>query len=300
MNKLYRALLLAGSLLATSAQAAFSGLYVFGDSLSDPGNLVATSEAPPAPYVGGRFSNGPVAAEYLGTKLGLTAAQVHNYAVGGATTGYDNPESATQPHSGVLSQLGQYMMDSGGGADANAVYMIWAGANDLLAISSPADVPTVLGNAITNLITEVVTLHMMGAQHIFVPNMVDLGLTPEARSQGPAVMAQYTYIASLFNLALANNLPSYATQFDTFGLLQDVVSAPTAYGLSNATDQCLTSSVCSQPGQYLFWDHLHPTTAGHLILADQFAAAIPEPQILALVLVALLGLGYRQTTQRRI
>lgn len=301
MNTLCRFLLLSVLFLTGAAQAAFSGLYVFGDSLSDPGNLVSTGEAPPAPYAGGRFSNGPVAAEYLGSYLGLTSAQVHNYAVGGATTGYDNPESATQPHSGVLSQLGQYQMDSGGAADPNALYMIWAGANDLLAITSPADVPTVLGNAITNLVTEVVTLHMMGAQHILVPNMVDLGLTPEARSQGAAAMAQYSYIASLFNLALANNLPSYAIQFDTFGLLQDVVANPGAYGLSNAADQCLTTSVCTQPDQYLFWDHLHPTTAGHAILADRFAAAVPEPEILALILTGLLLMAQvRNRAARRI
>ena len=46
-----------------SAQAsAYSSLVVFGDSLSDTGNVYAATGGviPGAPYASGRFSNGPI------------------------------------------------------------------------------------------------------------------------------------------------------------------------------------------------------------------------------------------------
>lgn len=79
----------AGLLLAPAGASAFSGLYVFGDSLSDNGHLYAlTGGFPPdPPYHQGRFSNGPVAVEHLATGLGLSGVQFHNMAIVGARTG---------------------------------------------------------------------------------------------------------------------------------------------------------------------------------------------------------------------
>src|SRR3954462_11973986 len=71
----------------------FSNLVVFGDSLSDIGNISsATFGTTPGPsYYNGRFSNGPVYAETLATGLGLPAlarstASGNDYAYGGAQT----------------------------------------------------------------------------------------------------------------------------------------------------------------------------------------------------------------------
>ena len=67
-----------------ASAAPFSSVVVFGDSLSDNGNVfAATGFFPPAPYAQ-RFSNGPVAVEYMASALGLPLV---NYAHGGATTG---------------------------------------------------------------------------------------------------------------------------------------------------------------------------------------------------------------------
>jgi hypothetical protein len=97
------ALVFALASLVTSAAGAatYTSLYVFGDSLSDPGNAAALTGGPAAPffppfppYVSGHFSNGPTAAEYLATKLGVTvsggwptAGGANNMAAGGALTG---------------------------------------------------------------------------------------------------------------------------------------------------------------------------------------------------------------------
>ena len=67
---------LAVTLLASSSSALaapFTKLIVFGDSLSDNGNLLGLTGglAPASPYFQGHASNGPVAVEYLSLALGL-------------------------------------------------------------------------------------------------------------------------------------------------------------------------------------------------------------------------------------
>jgi phospholipase/lecithinase/hemolysin len=61
------------ALSSPSQAATFSQLYVFGDSLSDPGNVfnLSGSTQPPAPYFNGRLSNGLVWSEYLAQSLNL-------------------------------------------------------------------------------------------------------------------------------------------------------------------------------------------------------------------------------------
>src|SRR5689334_18901018 len=61
-----------------------TSVVVYGDSLSDNGNLFAAVGFPPPPYFHGRFSDGPVAVEQLAASLGVP---LFDFAVGGATTG---------------------------------------------------------------------------------------------------------------------------------------------------------------------------------------------------------------------
>jgi phospholipase/lecithinase/hemolysin len=79
----------------STAQASFSAEYVFGDSLSDNGNLASVEGAfPDPPSFDNGFTNGPVAVQLLAQSLGLSANASlwltgppagTNYAVGGAT-----------------------------------------------------------------------------------------------------------------------------------------------------------------------------------------------------------------------
>ncbi len=89
-----------------------SDMFVFGDSLSDGGNSGLLTQAaagvvfPPAPYAGGRYSNGPTAVERLwnlyNTDGGLrpSLAGGTNFAIGGSTTGLESFNEINEQRAG--------------------------------------------------------------------------------------------------------------------------------------------------------------------------------------------------------
>ena len=86
---------------AASAQS-YDRLVVFGDSLSDNGNLYLASggtQPPSPPYYQGRFSSGPVWTELLGFNAANFTGSVSgsiNYAFGGSRT-----DATTTPPPGM-------------------------------------------------------------------------------------------------------------------------------------------------------------------------------------------------------
>ena len=116
---------------AASAQS-YNRLVVFGDSLSDNGNLYAVTSGtrPPASiYWQGRFSDGPVFTELLGFTAGRITAGAPvtgsvNLAFGGART-----DAAASPP-GMRTQLGMYQM-GGGTFGANDLVSVLGGANNI-------------------------------------------------------------------------------------------------------------------------------------------------------------------------
>lgn len=307
---------LAVALVPPASASSFDKVVVFGDSLSDSGNVYATTGGlfPPLPYAG-NFSNGQVAVQYLANALGVP---LDNHAWGGATSGsaltipgnpaqaaplrpnyvnyaYLHPSPPWPALPNMSDAVGNYVL--GTPVDANALYVVWGGANDIFLAQLDgrlaADPTAVLTEAIVNLTRITAVLAGAGAQHILVPGMPDLGLTPDCAGNSAAC----SLLASSFNAglqaALAGNVPPAAWQyFDTYALLGAVVANPGAYGLTNVTDRCFNGvSVCADPSQYLFWDSVHPTTAGHQVLGAAFAAAVPEPESYALMLGGLAMLG---------
>jgi GDSL-like Lipase/Acylhydrolase len=94
----------------TLGDRSFDQLVIFGDSLSDTGNLSRALGGlfPPPPYFNGRLSNGPLWLEYLAPELGIS--NVANFAFAGSTTGRSNIASIIAgqdlgPLPGVLDQI---------------------------------------------------------------------------------------------------------------------------------------------------------------------------------------------------
>jgi phospholipase/lecithinase/hemolysin len=279
---------------STVAQAApFSVVAVYGDSLSDNGNLFGVSGQPGPPYFQGRRSDGPVAVEKFAAALG---APLLDFAWIGATTGIGNIGDGGTPTSGGTfslpgmqaefaqsqASLGPYLHDG--------LFVVWGGANDFLS-PSPLDLTpqAIISRAVGDELGLVTSLALLGARNILVPGLPDLGLTPFFRSLGPAAAAQASAATDIFNLALRARLPSGVFFYDTAGLVRSIVDQPGAYGFTNVTDACFDgTTLCADPSQYLFFDSFHPTSATTTLVAQGFLstvapAAVPEPSSLWLL-----------------
>ena len=284
---------------AMAAESPFSRTVFFGDSLTDSGYfrpLITPASARP---VTGKFTTNPsmVWAEHVADYYGLNAApngngQIgDNHAAGGATVATD-VVGALGPTPSLKTQATRYLAANGGKADGRALYTVWGGANDLLAIGTPAQAPAVIGAAVTNQIGIVSTLKSAGANYVMVPNLPDIGLTPLARSQGAVGMATYTGVAKAYNDALYGGLKQANIEFiplDTFGLLQEIVANPGAYGFTNATAPACTvaSSIACNPTSlvspnanytYVFADGIHPSGATHAMLGQYAVSVLEAPR----------------------
>jgi phospholipase/lecithinase/hemolysin len=308
-------------LIGSAAHAAnFSAEYVFGDSLSDVGNVyIATKGAKPAsPYVGGQFSNGPIWVQDLAARLGLPAltpslAGGSDYAFGHATTGSTSTNNSDVPN--LEQQVGTFFSGRAS-APSNALYTFSIGANDLSNIlggSTGGLTPLQAAAAAAQVVaSEAGKLAGAGAKDLVLFDVPDLGVTPGITARGPGASAAATALSAFFDqqvlIDLAPVEAAGLTVFDlnTYTLIDDAVKDPSEFGFSNVTDPCWTGdftgaggSLCSTlpavQDTYLFWDHVHPTAAGHLLVADAALSAmglpVPEPSTWAMLLVGFGGLG---------
>lgn len=297
------------ALFAGPASAAFSNAFFFGDSLSDTGNVYTVFGAGyvPAPYYNGRFSDGPVWVEHLAAGIGhadaakASALGGNNYAFGGALTGGGSIPS-------VLAQIGSFSSNVAV-ADANALYVVVAGGNDMRAARSgnPANIGAAAVAATDNLKTALSTLAAKGAKNILVANLPDLGVTPEAVMLG--LTATSTQATNAFN-SLMGGVVSYGqglglnmSFFDFAGLASTVRAdalnnGGALYGITNATTPCGTFQY--SPGTSCavsqFSDALHPSAVSHAMMGAAAIAAVPEPQTYGLM---ALGLGVVGVMARR-
>jgi thermolabile hemolysin len=250
----------------------WSNIYVFGDSLSDNGNFVKIlgpiEQYTPYHYWQGRWSNGPVWAEYLARKL---RANLLDFAVGGATTG-DTTRGVFYPYAPtVLDQIRSFRA-SRVNIPADSLFIVQGGGNDflqeLLTAGNPQDVP---GWAVANLMTGLALLEKAGARHILVMNLPDLGALPLFRMYG--VPAWYmTMLTVAYNQALAQAVSAFAAAnhditisvVDVFGFTAAMFANPQSFGLTNVTDESPNAAIPYQFGSdHFFWDWLHPTTTAH-------------------------------------
>ena len=250
-------------------------LYVFGDSLSDMGTVFRATGGmyPPNPtYFQGRYSNGRVWVEYLALRLHLSSKQTNNFAYGGATTG-SNGNSLVP---GLLTQV-QSFTQTHQQTNPNALYVLWAGANDYLQGVSSATVP------VENITGGIVSLAGVGAKKILVANLPDLGHLPATRTR--ANSASLSALTQAHNQGLRRSLKLLSQQYsdlqivtlDANRLYRDAIANPAAFGFTNVISACLSGSrACSNPDQFLFWDGIHPTTAAHRILGEAAFSAIQD------------------------
>lgn len=215
---------------------------------------------------------------------GATTTQSVNFAFGGAQTGFAGSGDYGSLLPGVLRQVDGFSDDLTAAiqvADPNALYVVWAGANDYQTTDNPNPEASV-----GNLATAVDSLFDLGARNFLVPNLPDLGKTALALDLGAEASTRLTELTTTHNSLLDATLSNLSQSLrdinlvplDVYSLFNEAIASPTTFGFTNVTDACLDTVVCPNPNEYLFWDGIHPTTTAHARLGEAaLIALMPEP-----------------------
>lgn len=317
INKTIVAVATISALSINAAQAAtalpghnIQGMVSFGDSLSDSGNVHAATGFGifSAPYAGVN-SDGPVWTQQVADAYGvgphtgsLTGGTGYAYAGARASIDGDVPS--------VQSQVDSYLALTGGIADPNTLYTVWGGANDALyaaAVGDYSSVPIAAGT-IASIADELMNA---GASSVLIMNLPNIGYTPR-QNWDPAQAAGGDFISASYNTALSAAVGAIQGGrdiqiFDAYTWTSDLVNNLPA-GM-NGVDACIVDAelsasngqspgMCSDPSNYLWWDSIHPTTAGYALLTDDVietinqldVATVPVPAAAWLFISGLAGL----------
>lgn len=311
-------LVIAASLVLNFAQAAlptYSQYVYFGDSLSDMGNFVQNNPLPcvdlSAP-VTNSIANG-------GTNAGNTWANIttqgfvatpsksggNDWAWSGAETGnqlYTDTGPQLSPTQGLQNQVAQYLARVGH-ANPGALYVIWAGSNDILDLvfaegKSPV---TVISSGTSNIGAAMATLANAGAKNFLVIGVPDISLTPIATNPNVnssmrigilhSFSSQLSTVCNDWDdLLFSRSGPLAAVKkqfplvtiytYDVRPLIASVTSNPTAYGFpttigglpNNEVAYCSSSTSDNNPDDYIFYNFIHPTSKAHTIIAESIRA----------------------------
>lgn len=151
----------------------YNEILVFGDSLSDVGNVYIFTEkvSPKAPYFEGRFSNGPLWIEVFAEGMGLAIPQPSlaggtNYAYGGARTGDGDRDGKPD----IGKQIDQYLEKTGGKIGPKQLIVVSGGCNDFVRGNPVQTVP--------NIVKNITKLAKAGGKTFLVSNFPPLGGLP--------------------------------------------------------------------------------------------------------------------------
>lgn len=286
-------LFFSGFITATSLK----NIVVFGDSLSDNGNLYKYTDRqlpPSPPYYDGRFTNGTVWVERLAASYFPRKKNSHyllNYAFAGAgiLDKADNDSIFT-----LEREIDSYLIANKNQAAAHSLFIVWIGANNYLSIPENPEVS--LQEVTTGITHALERLAKAKAKHVLVVNLPDLGTIPAAQQ----INAE-TFLSTLSNrhneilASKVNELRQHYPDvqwiyFDVNRLLNEVMTNPQQYGLDNVKDSCYEAQAATTSSHqailkmassiqvkskkdpcdgYLFFDLVHPTSPAHQLMANK-------------------------------
>ena len=268
----------------------FENLVVFGDSLSDNGNLFALSDGrlpDPNLYVNGRFSNGPNWVDYFPsvassvTHFGPVTAfyAAHqpndhptNFAIGGSTSAnlLQSGPSIFPPNPTLPAQIRDYLRVKLT-ASSDDLYVIWIGANDFFV---PGITPQ---ETVANIRAGIALLSSAGARTFIVISIPDIALTPQVKAVPTIIQAARQFVFTVDALLYVELLPFAWLHRITVDIVDinrifiPLVLNPGRFGFTNSSGFALDPSTGggdTNPDHYVFWDGFHPTTKAHHIAAE--------------------------------
>ncbi|MCE3046362.1 SGNH/GDSL hydrolase family protein [Legionella sp. 16cNR16C] len=319
----------------------FDTMVIFGDSLSDNGNLYRyflhfLPVSPP--YHEGHFSNGPLWAEYVYQNYFPSDYTIgfQNYAVGGAGAVLSYKENL--PFT-LTVELDDYFYWNTYGHKETSLYSIWIGANNY--INGPTNVEPLTDGVVDAIGNVTERLIGRGGNKFLIINLPDLAKLPQSKKMSdPSLLTRLT-LAHNQKLqqrveALRNQYPDVLfLYFDAYTFFNESSAHPADYNITNIEDPCYMGSysgwltallpsraalhdflkqqnpsmndtqwsiIESNPvlheaaetayvysrlpeaakeeplscDSYLFWDHVHPTTVVHRLIAEQVSKLIEE------------------------
>ena len=206
--------------IAAAQVPQFDSLYVFGDSLADNGNILLQTKAmrmnPPVPpsvtphrtYFDGRFSNGYIAFEFLWERLSghrpgssrglkpfleapiLQKTGATNFAFGGTGTPLLDKTPGGFYAPGLKGQIELFRLAlRGKQPSTRSLYVVSTGANDYR--DDPFNVPMNPVDVVNNIEQAVVSLYRIGARHVMVVDLPDLGQVPANGGSPDATSPQH-------------------------------------------------------------------------------------------------------------
>ena len=281
----------------SAPSASFDAIYAFGDSLSDAGNAyIATGKQSPVspPYFQGHLTNGLTWVEDLALSHGLGPLAPSLLSAQGVPNSTDfafgRAETGTTPlHAADGGDLPSQLMQFEAAyptPQTNALYTLSIGSVDLFP-SAPLTALADIGVAVLNVDNFVLHLAAHGGTNFLVLTAPDIGKAPAYASEGPVASVTASVLSAVFNSALTASLQAIAAEnhlnlsiVDTYSLVDKGVADPELFNLTNVTDPVWTGNYTdpnsgslrattpAAQSQYLFWDQVHPTAAGHAILAS--------------------------------
>ncbi|MBK2267864.1 SGNH/GDSL hydrolase family protein [Francisella philomiragia] len=297
-------------------------IMIFGDSLSDKGNLYKYSlQLLPksTPYYRGMFSNGEVWSEQFANRLYLNNIPVSNYAVGGSSV-IVFPEWADNSTPYVLDdQVGLYLNLEANDDIKDNLAIFFVGGNDYLTTNPEM---TDIDGAVKQVTDGIINaIEKVSAKQTIVVGLPDLSITGESKSlsnekvlkkiykQHNKILREYADkhkmkfidIATVFD-EMVNNTKSFNKKYNaTISLdhikdscwlggyfLSEKSNIDNAYNsleanaktdskvkmndlldqpsMQSVIDAGYAGSMCDNPQDYAFWDHVHPTYQVHRAL----------------------------------
>ncbi len=271
----------------------FSKVVIFGDSLSDTGNLASVTVSLPPPFYQNRISNGPVAVdrltELLGTYAKASLEGGDNFAIAGGAILGDEIEDYNAQVNVFLNRVNYR-------ADPDALYVIMLGGNDLRRIrgdSSSISADTKISAVVNDLRTHTQRLINAGAKQFLIANAPNIGRIPETISQNlqnPGVAARAQAYTQRFNqqskvmlTAVASSSNSLIIQFDLYSAFEELIDNASSLGYTQTTVGCFQFITGSfhpdcvfglRFDRFVFFDNLHPTSSTHQRLGEAMYAAL--------------------------
>ena len=293
---------------ASSMPLHYSSLTVFGDSTADAGNLFNFTNIPSSPPYNQKFSNGSVWVELLADKLEISTSLFSEIVLGASldeginfafadSFSLDRKQISSESPS-LLQQVKIFTAGSPGlDTIPEDLFAISTGGNEYNAAIANPDLLFVPPSALPSLVTDSIVqaasdLIDIGAEHLFVTNLPDLGHQPFARQLSESYAESESVLSSLsstHNTLLKQKLTALSKSsgvdimlIDIDELLDEILTEPSRFGFTNTQDACLVGSefesnirdVCDRPEEFVFWDSTHLTDAVQQLIAKRAIAML--------------------------